>query len=158
MFSSSRLKHSEIVAVFPSIIGGINFATLSPLEKGSPKTLAASLIACLALIVAKVTIWATLSWPYFSIAYWITSFLYLSSKSISISGRDFLPLLRNRSKINPYSSGSIPVIPKQYETIDPAAEPLPAPVLIFLFLENSIKSPTIKKYEENPIEFMTSNS
>ena len=50
-----NFKHSEIVAVFPSIIGGIIFATLSPDENGRPNTLAESLIACLALIVANVT-------------------------------------------------------------------------------------------------------
>ena len=60
----------------------------------------------------------------------MTSFLYLSSKSISISGSSFLPLFKKRSNNKPYFSGSIPVIPKQYDTIDPAAEPLPAPVLI----------------------------
>ena len=64
---------------------------------------------------------------------------------MSISGRDFLPLFKNLSNINPYFSGSIPVIPRQYETIEPAAEPLPAPVLMFFDLANSIKSPTIKK-------------
>ena len=146
------------MAVFPRIIGGINFATLSPLENGRPKTLAASLIACFAFIVANVTICATLSWPYLSIAYWITSPRYLSSKSISISGSDFLPLFKNLSKINPYFKGSIPVIPRQYETMEPAADPLPAPVLMFLDFANSIKSPTIKKYEANPIELITSSS
>ena len=114
----------------PSIIGGINFATLSPEENESPKTLAASLIACLAFIVANVMMCATLSSPYFFITYSITSFLYLSSKSISISGNSFLPLFKKRSNSNPYFKGSIPVIPRQYATIDPAAEPLPAPVLI----------------------------
>ena len=42
--------------------------------------------------------------------------------------------------------------------MEPAADPLPAPVLMFLDFANSIKSPTIKKYEANPIELITSSS
>ena len=49
---------------------------------------------------------------------------------MSISGSSFLPLFKKRSNNKPYFSGSIPVIPKQYDTIEPAADPLPAPVLI----------------------------
>ncbi len=64
---------------------------------------------------------------------------------MSISGNDFLPVFKNLSKIKPYLIGSMPVMPKQYETIEPAAEPLPAPVLIDFSLANLIKSPTIKK-------------
>ena len=42
--------------------------------------------------------------------------------------------------------------------MEPAADPLPAQVQKFLDFENSIKTPTNKKYEANPIELITSSS
>ena len=51
-------------------------------------------------------------------------------KSTSISGIEIRSGFKKRSKINVYLIGSISVIPKQYETILPAAEPLPGPTAI----------------------------
>ena len=52
-----------------------------------------------------------------------------SSKSISISGSDILSGLRNLSKRRLYFIGSILVIPIQYATTEPAADPLPGPTV-----------------------------
>src|SRR6266511_2508378 len=57
----------------PITAGGIALVILSPSANGYPSTLAASLIAAWALIVAYVTICATRASPYFSVAYRISA-------------------------------------------------------------------------------------
>ena len=47
----------------PRMAGGYIFARRSPIEYGRPSTRAASRIACFALMVEKVMIWATRSSP-----------------------------------------------------------------------------------------------
>ena len=88
---------------------------------------------------------ATRSSPYFSAAYRIISPLYRSSKSMSMSGIDIRPGFRNRSKINPYSRGSMSVIRSTYETIDPAADPLPGPTRIWDSRACRMRSHTMRK-------------
>ena len=53
-----------------------------------------------------------------------------SSKSMSISGILMRSGFRNRSKISPYLIGSMSVIPRQYATRLPAADPRPGPTIM----------------------------
>jgi len=62
--------------------------------------------------VPKVMIETTLSFPYLSITYLITSSRLSSGKSISISGMDILSGFRNLSKYKSFSIGSTSTIPK----------------------------------------------
>ena len=50
------------------------------------------------------------------------------------------------------------VIPIQYATTEPAAEPRPGPTTTPIFLDEIIISDTIKKYPANPILRMTPSS
>ena len=50
------------------------------------------------------------------------------------------------------------MIPKAYESMLPAAEPLPHPTLIKLSFAQFTKSETTKKYSGNPISFTTLSS
>ena len=109
------------------------------------RTLPTSLIAALAFNVPNVIMCATLSTPYFSRTYSITCSLCSWSKSISISGIEILSGFRNLSNIKLYFSGSISVIFSAYETILPAAEPLPGPTYIPFSFAYLIKSQTIIK-------------
>ena len=61
----------------------------------------------------------------------MTSSRLVSAKSKSISGADGLSGFKNLSKGSEKKKGSTSVIRRQYETIDPAAEPLPGPTAIF---------------------------
>ena len=110
---------------------------------------------CFAPVLLNVQMWATLSSPYFCLAYSITLSLCLSSKSKSMSGIDFLPSTRNLSNNRPNLIGSKLVIPKAYERILPAAEPLPQPTVISLDLAQRTRSETTKKYSGKPISFTT---
>ena len=89
-----------------------------------------SLITCLLPKVPKVIIGATFFIPYLLIQYFNTSSLLVYSKSISISGILILSGFKNLSNNKLYLIGSIVVIPKQYDTKDPAALPLPGPTNI----------------------------
>ncbi len=93
----------------------------------------------------KVMIWATDSRPYFSATYWITRSRPLTEKSMSMSGIEMRSALRKRSNSSSYSIGSTSVICRQYETIEPAAEPRPGPTAMPLSLANLTKSQTIRK-------------
>ena len=64
---------------------------------------------------------------------------------MSISGKETLSGLRNLSKRRLYLIGSTLVIPIQYATAEPAAEPLPGPTETFISLAAEQKSCTIKK-------------
>ena len=102
-------------------------------------------MAFFALIVPYVPIMATLSAPYFSVTYRITSTRRRSSKSMSTSGMETRSGLRNRSKIRPCGIGSRSVMPMAYATIEPAAEPRPGPTAMPLFLAHMMKSATTRK-------------
>ena len=78
-------------------------------------------------IVPKVTTCETWSLPYFPSTYWSTLPRPSSSKSISISGIEIRSGLRKRSNRRSYFIGSMWVIPRQYATTEPAAEPRPGP-------------------------------
>ena len=54
--------------------------------------------------------------------------------------------------------GSTVVMPKEYETRLPAAEPLPGPTGIMLSFAYLTKSAVIKKYPAKPIFSMTPSS
>ncbi len=103
-------------------------------------------------------IWATWFRPYFSITYSNTLDLPSSSKSISISGIEILSGLRNRSKSKSYFMGSILVMPRQYATADPAADPRPGPTETPIFLAVLVKSCTMRKYPGYPELLITCNS
>ena len=81
-----------------------------------------------------------------------------SSKSISISGRLTLSGFKNLSKSKLYLIGSRFVIPRQYATAEPAADPLPGPTETFISLAAEIKSWTIRKYPGYPVLDITFNS
>ena len=53
--------------------------------------------------------------------------LLLSGKSVSISGIEIRSGFKNLSDNKLYFKGSIEVIPSEYVTKEPAAEPLPGP-------------------------------
>ena len=79
-------------------------------------------------------------------------------KSMSISGILILSGFKNLSNRSLWRIGSTVVIPKEYETKLPAAEPRPGPTGIMLSLAYFTKSAVIKKYPANPIFFITFNS
>ena len=62
-----------------------------------------------------------------------------------MSGKEILSGFKNLSKSRLYFIGSISVIPIQYATTDPAAEPLPGPTLTPNSLALFVISCTIKK-------------
>ncbi len=112
----------------------------------------------LACIFPNVMIWATLSFPYFSVTYWITSSRLSIQKSTSTSGILIRSGLRNRSKSSPYRMGSMSVILRAKATKLPAAEPLPGPTGTPSPLAWLMKSATMRKYPANPIDLIISNS
>ena len=77
---------------------------------------------------------------------------------MSISGIDTRSAFRKRSNSRSYSSGSTSVIRRQYETIEPAAEPRPGPTAMPLSFAYLMKSQTIRKYAAKPMLTMTSSS
>ena len=84
--------------------------------------------------VPNVIIPATFSSPYLFLTYFITSSLFISGKSVSISGIVTRSGFKNLSNSKLYFKGSTSVIPKQYETKEPAAEPRPGPTkILFCF-------------------------
>ena len=123
-----------------------------------PSTRAASRIACLPLIVAKVTICATRSSPYLRTAYRSTSPRPRTSKSMSMSGISLRAGFRKRSNISRYLIGSMPTIPRQYDTIEPAELPRPGPQRTPFAFAYAIRSATIKKYEANPMDAIVDSS
>ena len=136
--SSYILRRSGLMfKAFSRVIlssNGIAFAILSASAYVRLSALPTSLTAAFALSLPKVMIWETFSLPYFCLTYSITSPRLSIQKSISISGMLTRSGFRNRSKIKVYLVGSISVIFRQYETRLPAAEPLPGPTAILLFL------------------------
>ncbi len=129
----------------PSTGGGMALVIRSPTEYGKPSTRAESLTAALALIVPKVTIWATRSAPYLRVTYRMTSPRPRSSKSMSMSGIDTRSGFRNRSKTSPCSTGSSPVMPSAYATSEPAAEPRPGPTRTPCSRAHRTRSATTRK-------------
>ena len=65
---------------------------------------------------------------------------------------------KNLSNNKPNLIGSSPVIPSEYETREPAAEPRPGPTLIPTSRACLQRSATTKKYPGKPIFIITSNS
>ncbi|MNY34469.1 hypothetical protein D3C86_1688150 [compost metagenome] len=104
MEASSRLM--------PSSSGTILVRRLVSLKLSS-STRPTSLMAALAPRVPKVTIWATLSRPYFWATYSMTSPRRSMQKSISISGMLTRSGLRKRSNSRKYLTGSMLVILRQ---------------------------------------------
>ena len=109
------------------ILSGTNLAKRSDSERGNFCTRATSLMASLVAIVPYVMICATFSCPYFSVTQRSTSPRPSSSKSTSISGKEIRSGFKKRSNSKSYWMGSIFVIPKQYATAEPAADPRPGP-------------------------------
>ena len=60
----------------------------------------------------------------------MTSPLRSMQKSMSISGMDTRSMFRKRSKIRLNLMGSMSVISIVYETMEPAADPLPGPTMM----------------------------
>ena len=92
-----------------------------------------SLIAAFAAMVPKVIICATFSRPYLCVTYSITSPRRFMQKSISISGIEMRSGFRKRSNSSSCCSGSISVMPSEYATTAPAADPRPGPTGMPLF-------------------------
>ena len=65
---------------------------------------------------------------------------------------------KKRSNNKPNLMGSNPVIPSEYETKEPAAEPLPGPTRIPTLRAWLQRSETTRKYPGKPIFIITSNS
>ena len=101
---------------------------------------------------------ATWFTPYF----WTTQSIILSrprsSKSISISGSDTRSGFKKRSKSRSYLIGSTFVIPVQYATADPAADPRPGPTETPMSRACRVKSWTIRKYPGYPVFSMVASS
>ena len=154
---SSGFSSSALSIVIPSIFG-IAVAILSVSAYDTSSARPTSLTAALAFRVPSVIIWLTLSAPYFSITWSITSPRLSIQKSISISGMLTLSLFKNLSNMRLYLIGSISVICRQYATIEPAAEPLPGPTVIPFSRAYLMKSHTIRKYSTNPMLLITSSS
>ena len=143
--ASSRSSKLDVSACSIENFTGINFASLSATEYAVPITRPTSRIACRASIVPNVTIWATLSLPYFLVTYSITSSRRSSAKSKSISGGVGRSGFMNLSNGILCSNGLIEVIRSAYADSDPATLPLPGPTLIPSFFAQLTKSWTIKK-------------
>ena len=143
--SSSSVYGSSTVSLTFIGLSGIIFVSLVDSSTGMLLTLATSLMAILAAIVPKVITCDIWSLPYVSSTYLNTLYRPSSSKSISISGIDIRSGLRKRSKRSWYLIGSILVMPRQYATADPAAEPRPGPTEIPFLLAADMKSCTIRK-------------
>ena len=135
---------------------GTILAMASTSRKGISRARPTSRITALVFSFPNVIIWATLSLPpYVSTTYLNTSSLPFMQKSISMSGILLRAGLRKRSKIRPCSIGSRSVIPREYATRLPAADPLPGPTGIPLSLAYRIISATIRKYPGNSMSFIT---
>ena len=125
------------------------------MSSGSFSTRATSFMEFLVAIVPYVMMCATLSCPYLSSTHSSTRPLPSSSKSVSISGKDIRSGFRKRSNSRSYFIGSILVMPRQYATTDPAAEPRPGPTSTPSSLRAALmKSCTMRKYPGKPIVFM----
>ena len=70
---------------------------------------------------------------------------------MSISGIEILSGFKNLSNNRLCSIGSSSVIPREYATILPAAEPLPGPTGMLCSFAQFIKSQVNKKYAGKPI-------
>ena len=120
-----------ILGTFPSgpsgSLSGMSLHRRLLVSRGSFCTRATSFSASFVAIVPYVIMCATFSKPYFFVTQLSTSPRPSSSKSTSISGRLMRSGLRKRSKSRSYLMGSICVIPRQYATAEPAAEPRPGP-------------------------------
>jgi len=136
----------------------INFVRALTCCNGISRARATSRIAPFDFILLKVIIWLTWSSPYFCFTYSMTSSRRNAQKSISISGISLRSGFKNRSKSRLYFIGSSSVISRQYDTIEPAAEPRPGPTGIPCCFANCIKSHTTRKYPENCIRCITDSS
>src|SRR5205809_852066 len=94
---------------------------------------------------------ATRRSPYFCRTYSSTSPRRASQKSTSISGGEMRSGFRKRSKINPYWSGSMSVMPSTYATSEPAAAPRPGSTGMQRSLATWMKSQTISMWLMNPV-------
>ena len=70
-------------------------------------------------------------------------------KSMSISGIEMRSGFKNRSNSNSCCRGSMFVIPSEYATSAPAADPRPGPTGIPFSRACRMKSHTIRKYPAN---------
>lgn len=128
------------------IIAGNSLVILFTSENGWLYTRATSLIAALAAMVPKVTICETLSLPYFSVTYWMTSSRRSTQKSMSKSGLDTRSGFKNRSKMSEYCSGSTLVMPMAYATDGAdAAAPVPGSYRRPCASDQWMKSHTMRK-------------
>ena len=96
-----------------------------PSATGSDSTRATSRTASLGFSCENVTICDTFSRPYLAVTYSMTSPRRAWQKSMSMSGIEMRSGFRNRSKSRSYLSGSISVMRRAHETIEPAALPRP---------------------------------
>ena len=94
---------------------------------GMPMARATSLMTLRALRFWNVAIWPTLSLPYFSATYAMTSSRRDMQKSTSKSGMLTRSGFKKRSNRSPYGIGSSSVMPSEYATSEPAPEPRPGP-------------------------------
>src|ERR1051326_2939718 len=124
---------------------GMVFATVPTRPYDRPRTRPTSRTTDFAAIVPKVMICATLSSPYFLRTYSMTSPRRFMQKSMSMSGMSMRSGLRKRSKRRSYSSGSTSVMPIEYATSDPAAEPRPGPTGMPWSFAYLMKSQTTRK-------------
>ena len=126
---------------------------------GTFSTRATSFSEFFVAIELYVIMCAQFSWPYLSITHFSTLPRPSSSKSVSMSGSDMRSGLRKRSNSRSYFSGLILVMPRQYATTLPAAEPRPGPTMTPSLLRAELmKSCTMRKYPGKPIVFMMCSS
>ena len=127
-------------------LSGIALHKELDISSGTFSTLATSFMEFFVAILLYVMICAQFSYPYFSCTHCNTLPRPSSSKSVSISGSEIRSGLRKRSNSKSYFIGSIFVIPRQYATTEPAAEPRPGPTMTpSSSLAEFIKSCTIRK-------------
>ena len=143
---------------FTSGPSGTSLAIRSPSATGSDSTRATSRTASFGFNCEKVTICDTFSRPYLAVTYSMTSPRRAWQKSMSMSGIEMRSGFRNRSKSRSYLSGSISVMRRAQETIDPAALPRPGPTEMPFSRAYRMKSETIRKYDGKPIFSMTAIS
>ncbi len=124
---------------------GTSLAMRSVSAKVMPRARPTSRTTAFAFIFPKVVIWATMSSPYFSPTYRMTSPRRRSQKSTSISGMDTRSMFRKRSNSRLYGMGSRLVMRSDHATSEPAADPRPGPTGMPLSLAQLIKSCTMRK-------------
>ena len=88
----------------------------------------------------------------------MTSPRRVSQKSISKSGMETRSGFKKRSNSKPSLMGSRSVMVSTHATSEPAPDPRPGPTAMSCSFAHLMKSATIKKYPEKPIEQMTSAS